>query len=174
MFQMLCDRHSLCPNLKSASSQKQGVKGYVFFFFFFNHISKRIGVCNNTIHVSKHGWGGGRQLYSWHHFSSVFGEQNSVIVVGSDSDQYFSFVAGHHLHLCWDWSARGYEEGHPASLSWGGEPFVPGSRCLSQVVVLPASSSHAAVVLVWQLCANQSISFNSPGHQKRETLFRGT
>ena len=33
MFQMLCDRHSLCPNLKSASSQKQGVKGYVFFFF---------------------------------------------------------------------------------------------------------------------------------------------
>lgn len=40
----------------------------------------------------------------------MFGEQNSVIVVGSDSDQYFSFVAGHHLHLCWDWSAKGYED----------------------------------------------------------------
>lgn len=90
MSQMLCDRHSLCPNWKSASSQEQGVKGCVFcFLFFLNHIRKRIGMCNNTIHVSRHGWGGGGQLYSWHHFSSVFGEQNSVIVVGSDSDQLF-------------------------------------------------------------------------------------
>lgn len=55
MFQMLCGR--LGPNLKSASSQEQGVKGYVFFFL--NHIRKHIGVCNNPIHVSKHGWGRG-------------------------------------------------------------------------------------------------------------------
>ena len=139
----------------------------MFFVFFLNHISKRIGMCNNTIHVSKRGWGGGGQLYSWHQFSSVFGEQNSVIVVGSDSDQCLSFVAGHQLHLCWHWSARGHEEGHPASPPWGavGSPC-PWPGCLSQVVVLPAPSARGCG-------AKQSVGFNSPGHQRRETLFRG-
>lgn len=103
--------------------------------------------------------------------SSVFGEQNSVIVVGSDSDQYLSFVAGHHLHFCWDWSARGYWSSSFILLGWGRGALCPWLR-------VPFSDGSAAGFLfardcgaVWQLCANQSISFNSPGHQKRETLF---
>lgn len=119
----------------------------------------------NISHVCKHGW---LVMHLVSSFISICGAK-FMHVVGFDSTQSFSCVV--YLFVTTSGKIQAAQECDDkyqyASFFWKW-PFVLGSQFLSQIGFLFVWH----IGTVWQLCAKQSFSFSSPGHWRRQTLFR--